>query len=47
MTGDTPLALALKPPGRGQGFGTCRRICEYLLKHTGTAELLRKLGATT
>jgi len=45
--GETPLALALKPPppvhGAGQTIVTAR---EALVNHTATAELLRRLGAT-
>ena len=44
--GLTPLAAALKPPASAKGSGLSDDY-EYLLKHTGTAQLLRKLGATT
>jgi ankyrin repeat protein len=44
--GDTPLAAALKPPTQIKGSGMIDDY-EYLLKHTDTAELLRKLGAKT
>ena len=45
--GKTPLAVALTPPplaDAGKGSGKTNDY-EYLLKHTATAELLRKLGA--
>jgi ankyrin repeat protein len=42
--GETPLAAALKPPTAAKGSGLSDDY-EYLLKHTGTAELLRKAGA--
>ena len=44
--GETPLTAALKPPSQVKGSGMIDDY-EYLLKHTDTAELLRKLGATT
>ncbi len=44
--GETPLAEALKPPPPPKGSGQSDDY-EYLLKHTSTAELLRKLGAKT
>lgn len=43
--GLTPLAAALKPPASAKGSGLSDDY-EYLLRHTGTAQLLRKLGAT-
>ncbi|HEX2801101.1 MAG TPA: ankyrin repeat domain-containing protein, partial [Phenylobacterium sp.] len=42
--GKTPLAVALTPPPPGKGSGRSNDY-EYLLTHTATAELLRKLGA--
>ena len=44
--GETPLAAALKPPPPAKGSGKTDDY-EFLLKHTQTADLLRKLGATT
>ncbi len=44
--GETPLTAALKPPTQVKGSGMIDDY-EYLLKHTDTAELLRKLGAKT
>ena len=44
--GETPLTSALKPPSEVKGSGMVDDY-EYLLKHTDTAELLRKLGAKT
>jgi ankyrin repeat protein len=44
--GDTPLADAIKPPTQIKGSGMVDDY-EFLLKHTDTAELLRKLGAKT
>ncbi|HVY34787.1 MAG TPA: ankyrin repeat domain-containing protein [Caulobacteraceae bacterium] len=44
--GDTPLALAIKPPTQIKGSGMIDDY-EFLLKHVDTAELLRKLGAKT
>jgi ankyrin repeat protein len=46
LAGETPLAAALKPPPPPKGAGqTVFDDYDYLLTHTGTAELLRKLGA--
>ena len=42
--GDTPLALALKPPPPLQGSGFTQEYAE-MISHKGTPELLRKLGA--
>ena len=42
--GETPLAAALKPPAAAIGSGLSDDH-DYLLKHTATADLLRKLGA--
>lgn len=44
--GETPLALAVKPPSQIKGSGMIDDY-EFLLKHVDTAELLRKLGAKT
>jgi ankyrin repeat protein len=44
--GDTPLALALKPPPALKGAGFTDEDA-YRLHHIGTADLLRKLGAKT
>ena len=44
--GETPLAVALKPPTQIKGSGMIDDY-EFLLKHTDTAELLKKLGAKT
>lgn len=44
--GETPLAAALKPPPPAKGSGKTDDY-EFLLKHTQTADLLRKLGAST
>lgn len=44
--GETPLTAALKPPSEVKGSGMVDDY-EYLLKHTETAQLLRKLGAKT
>jgi ankyrin repeat protein len=44
--GETPLTAALKPPAQRKGSGVSDDY-EYLLKHTSTAALLRKLGAKT
>ncbi|HVY34317.1 MAG TPA: ankyrin repeat domain-containing protein [Caulobacteraceae bacterium] len=42
--GETPLAAALKPPAAAIGSGLSDDH-DFLLKHTATADLLRKLGA--
>lgn len=42
--GDTPLALALKPPPPLEGSGFTEEYAE-MISHKGTPELLRKLGA--
>ncbi len=44
--GETPLAAALKPPAQSQGSAVADDY-DYLLNHTQTAELLRRLGATS
>jgi ankyrin repeat protein len=44
--GETPLTAALKPPPPAKGSGISDDH-EYILKHTGTAEMLRKMGAKT
>jgi ankyrin repeat protein len=44
--GETPLTAALKPPASPKGT-TAADEYEYLVKHTATAELLRRLGAKT
>ena len=44
--GETPLTAALKPPSKQKGSGVSDDY-NYLLKHTSTAALLRKLGAKT
>jgi ankyrin repeat protein len=44
--GETPLASALKPPPAAKGSGLSDDY-EFILKHTATAAILRKLGATT
>ena len=42
--GDTPLAVALKPPPPLEGSGFTEEYAE-MISHKGTPELLRKLGA--
>jgi ankyrin repeat protein len=42
--GDTPLALAIKPPPALQGSGFTEEYAE-MISHKGTPDLLRKLGA--
>jgi ankyrin repeat protein len=42
--GETPLTIALNPPAKQEGSGVSDDYL-YLLKHTSTAALLRKLGA--
>jgi len=44
--GETPLTAALKPPSKQKGSGVSDDY-NYLLQHTSTAALLRKLGAKT
>ena len=44
QAGETPLAVALKPPGQQKGTVAADDF-ESLLRHTATAELLKKLGA--
>jgi ankyrin repeat protein len=44
--GETPLTVALKPPDRPKGTVAADDY-ENLVKHTSTADLLRKLGAKT
>jgi hypothetical protein len=44
--GETPLAAALKPPGPMKGTALAEEY-NFLRDHKETAELLRKLGATT
>ena len=44
--GETPLTVALKPPPPAKGSGISDDY-EYILRHTGTAEILKKLGAKT
>ena len=46
QAGETPLTVALKPPGQQKGTVASDDF-ESLLHHTATAELLRKLGGNT
>jgi ankyrin repeat protein len=46
IKGETPLTAAIKPPAERRGSGISDDY-EYIVKHTSTAALLRKLGAKT